>query len=719
MRLLSTLALAGPNVWSKAPVLEARVQLAEWAQLSASAIPEFQQQLRAWLPRLVLRSGADDPAGGTPAEGTALRCVAQAMLDVTLAVQALSRGPVEFGQVIETDEAHTHLLVVECEEAALTRACLEFAGELCLAAIRHELPDVVAGLQRLRDVADDVCLDVTTGALVAVARQRGIPVRRLDPVALVQLGHGARQHRILSNITDQTSTIAEFISLDKDLTKAVLRQVGVPFPEGRPVADREDAWRAACELGLPVVVKPRDGDYQLGVGLNLRTREDIVAAYDEARRHRDEVLVERFASGAQYRVTVVGERVAAAIRRVSPQVTGDGVQTVTELIDEANQRDPRRGDDDAAPLNKIRPDDDTPLFLAEQGLTLDAIPPAGAEVILSRLAHACAGGEVRDVTDELHPDVAAVCIRAAQVLGIDLAGLDLVAEDIRRPLEEQGGVVLEVNVGPAIALHFPPFCDRPQPICEIILEHLFPPGQSGRIPVAVVSGEGDNSRVARWLETLLRRPGQRIGRSSSEGLYVGGRRIKAGDAANLAGARGLLLCPDVDLAILEQAFDKIRTEGLEMDRCDVVILAGPDTGVVPGTIVPQEIARVAQVLIESLGPQGVLVVDVEQAALLAQAVSLPAQLIVVAPSPEFLAIHPLPAAASVRYVFGREGDIVLRSGALGEQVLVLDPQWFSHIPPATARGRDLLRAVAAAWAWLVPLDQLRARLAALLHMHQV
>ena len=314
--------------------------------------------------------------------------------------------------------------------------------------------------------------------------------------------------------------------------------------------------------------------------------------------------MERFVSGDQYRVTVVGQRLVAAVRRVPQQVTGDGVQTVAALIDRANQ-DPRRGDDDFTPLNRITADEDTAAVLAEQGIDLDAVPAAGQVVTLSRLAHTWAGGEVEDVTDTVHPEVAAQCVRAARLIGLDVAGLDLIAQDLRQPLDAQGGAILEVNAGPAIALHFAPFCAHPQPVCEAILDLLFPQEQTGRIPVVLICDDGERSSTGRMLELLLRGTGRRVGRASWDGVHVAGVCLKTGAYANAAGARAVLLCPDVELAILEQSWDTIRAEGLAVDRCDVVVLAGPRRAR------SRDYGRVARVLGEAAGRDGTLIVDGE------------------------------------------------------------------------------------------------------------
>jgi cyanophycin synthetase len=421
----------------------------------------------------------------------------------------------------------------------------------------------------------------------------------------VQLGHGRQQRRIRTSVTDRTGKIAEWISLDKDLTKKLLAELGLPVPLGRPVSSAEHAWATACELGLPVVVKPRNADYGHGIGLNLSTREQVFTAYAAAREYRDEVLVERFARGAQYRITVVGNHVVAAVRREPVRLRGDGKHTISQLMEQANL-DPRRGDDLRLPLERVCPDDDTTQILAEQGVNFDTLVPAGVEVVLSRIAHSWAGAGVSDVTDLVHSHVAAQAVRAARLIGLDVAGLDVIAEDISRPLEDQGGVILEVNAEPTIAFHFPPLCDRYRPVCEAIIESLFPDGRDGRIPVAIVSGRGDCVGAGRWLAELMRKSGRGIGRASHEGLFFQQERLKPGDQANLAGSLAALLCPDVDVAVLERDLASIRHEGLGLDRVDLTILTRLAIDSEP---LDAELERAARVLVAATSPDGVVAIE--------------------------------------------------------------------------------------------------------------
>jgi cyanophycin synthetase len=600
--LLTVKALRGPNVWSKASVLEARISLASWQHLGAADVLAFRQRLAASLPGGSLERAASKGEISQAGPDTAL---AEALRDVALALQTLVSTPVSSGGIGPMSATGTLDVAVEYEEEKLGRACIESARRICLAALAAHILDVAAEIQRLRALAEDVCLGRATGPLVAAARARGIPFRRLDDASLVQLGHGRQQRRIRTSVTERTGKIAEWISLDKDLTKKLLAELGLPVPLGRPVSSAEHAWVTACELGLPVVVKPCNADYGHGIGLNLTTREQVFAAYAAAREYRDEVLVERFAKGEQYRITVVGDRVVAAVRREPVRLVGDGTHTISQLIEQANL-DPRRGDDLRLPLERVCADDDTPQVLAEQGFTLDALVPAGVEVVLSRIAHSWAGAGVSDVTDLVHPSVAAQSIRAARLIGLDVAGLDVVAQDISCPLEDQGGVILEVNAEPTIAFHFPPLCDRYRPVCEAIIESLFPDGRTGRIPVAVVSGHGDRVGAGRWLAELVRESGRGVGRASCEGLLLQQERLKSGDQANLAGSLAALLCPEVDVAVLERELASIRHEGLGLDRVDVAILTRLASD---GEPLDVELERAARVLVSATALDGLVVIE--------------------------------------------------------------------------------------------------------------
>jgi cyanophycin synthetase len=481
------------------------------------------------------------------------------------------------GWTAETDEPRVYLLALPVETACLGMASLEAALELCRASLLGEEVDAAVVSRRLVDLADDVRLGPSSRAIVRAAGERGVMYRRLNTGSLVQLGEGARQRRIWTAETDATSAIAESIAQDKELTKRLLRAVGVPVPLGRPVTDAEDAWKAACEIGFPVVVKPRRANHARGISLNLTQREQVLAAYDWAVKDGDNtgVMVEQYALGQAHRLLVVGQRLVAAARGESEFVTGDGRSTIRELVDQVN-RDPRRGENYTDQLTLLKLDDAALLELAKQGLDADAIPSAGRRVLIQAV-----GDLTTDCTADVHPMNAAKAVLAARVVGLDIAGLDVVAQDIREPLEEQRGAILEVNAGPSLSMHVAPLHGRPQPVGEAIVNLLYPAGQSSRIPLVAVGGAGPRARIAAALAKLIGKlfadSHRGIGAGTSEGLFVDGVRAATAMSSDRGLLEALLLHPAVEFAIWESRPEEAAVKGLGYDRFDIAIVSDSTT----------------------------------------------------------------------------------------------------------------------------------------------
>ncbi len=418
----------------------------------------------------------------------------------------------------------------------------------------------------LRDLYYTQCLGPSTRAIAAAACARGIPVRRLNRGSLVQLGHGAAQRRVWTAETDQTGALPEWISQDKDLTKRLLKIMGVPIPKGRPVSDPADAWKAACEIGPPVVVKPRNGNHGRGVFMNLHTQEDIEAVFPHAAKEGDGVLVERFIPGAEHRVLVVGKRVVAAARGEPAYVVGNGRQTIMELVTEQLDSDPRRGDDYSCPLSPIEYDATTLAVLERQGFTPQSVPPADCQVLIQ-----VNGNLAIDVTDRVHPDVAARAVDAARVVGLDVAGIDMVIEDIGRPMEVQRAAVVEVNAGPGLHIHLQPSEGKPRPVGEAIVDMLFPEDRSGRIPLVVVA-DSQGSSTPRLVAQLLAEMHGSVGLASREGVFFNDRLIDPLPATPMQAAHDVLINPDVEAAVIEATDESIRVEGLPLEDCHVAVL---------------------------------------------------------------------------------------------------------------------------------------------------
>ena len=408
---------------------------------------------------------------------------------------------------------------------------------------------------------------------MASATKRKIPYIRLNRGNLVQLGYGASQSRIWTAETDRTSAIAEGIASDKNLTKLLLRGCGLPVPEGEVAASPEQAWAAAQALRLPVVVKPSDGNRGRGVMLNLCTRADIEAAWSLADAEGSGVLVERYISGDEHRVLVVGGQVVAAVRGESAWVEADGQSNCQQLVDTQLNTDPRRGVTDLHPLETIQLKKDS-VFMANlqrQGLTPEAVPEAGRRVLI-----ASNGNHAIECTDALHPTIVQACILAARVVGLNIAGIDLVCDDISAPLATQGGAIVEVNAGPSLLMHLTPAQGLPRPVGDAIVAHLFPDTEAGRIPIVGVTGTQETTHIARLVAWLMQLSGLEVGVACRDGLFVGLRHVERSDAANFDAGQRLLINRNVEAAVFEHGPLALATEGTAYDRCDVGIVTDAD-----------------------------------------------------------------------------------------------------------------------------------------------
>jgi len=617
MEIRKIAVLRGPNIWAWVQVLEALVDLQELKDSPSDSLPGFNERLMAWMPSMIEHRCSIGERGGFFERLRRGTYQGHILEHVTIELQRLAGCDVGMGKARETTEEGVYKVVIEFEDETLGLAALDVAFRLCQAAVHDRPFDVAAEVKKLRDLADDVCLGPSTRAIVNAAEAREIPVRRLNSGSLVQLGWGARQRRILTAESDRTSAIGESIAHDKDLTRQLLRTVGVPTPEGRGVSSVDDAWETAEDIGLPVVVKPRSANHGRGVFTNVTTREQLVAAYDFIRRTEGSVVVERFAPGVEHRLLVVNGRVVAASRGEPAVIVGDGRHNVARLIDDQLNSDPRRGEDCSSLLYTVELDTVTLAVLAQQGYTAESIPPAGTKILIRR--H---GNLDTDVTDRVHPEVAARAIEAAQVVGLDIAGLDIVVEDIGRPLEEQNGAVVEVNAGPGLQVHIQPTKGHPRPVGEAIIDAMFPAGENGRIPVIAISGTLGKSSTAKLLARMLARGGDRVGVATSDGLYHNADPLRRGDFSGWEGAQSLLLNPNVEKAICEVSARSVLEEGLGFDSCDIAIVTGvgePDLTGLPETLTHEQYVQLIRAIVESVPENGFAVLKADDADVFAMA----------------------------------------------------------------------------------------------------
>ena len=705
--ILRVTHLRGPNIWTYRPVIEAWLDLGELEEYPSNTLPGFYERLTAWLPGLVEhRCGVGERGGFLERLRDGTWC-GHILEHVVLELQNLAGMKTGFGKTRSTADRGIYKMAFRTRDEIVGRAALKAGHALLMAAINDSEFDLDAAVFELTELVDRYCLGPSTASIVDAATDRRIPSIRLTDGNLVQLGHGAAQRRIWTAETDRTSAIAESIASDKDLTKSLLSSCGVPVPEGSVVRSAEAAWEEAQDIGLPVAIKPVDANHGRGVSLNLMTEADVHAAYkiasDEGDSHS--VLVERFISGNEHRLLVVGHKVVAAARGESLWVTGDGQSTVIELCDRQINTDPRRGEAEEFPLSPVLPaqSEENQLQLKRQGMTPQSVPPAGQKVLIQ-----VNGNVADDVTDLVHPDVAYMAALAARVVGLDIAGIDLVCEDIGRPLDEQRGAIIEVNASPGLLAHIKPASGEARPVGKHIVEHLIAEGETGRIPLVGITGTEDAALAARLVGSVLHHAGRHAGMATRDGLFLDGRQVDARDSTRFDAGQRLLINRTVQAAVFESNARTILTEGLPYDRCQVGIVT--DMGAledVEDLYVRDEDAlfNVVRSQVDVVLSEGaaVLNADDERVTGLAELSDGAVLFYATHEANPTLAGH---RAEGGRAVFLRDGHVVLATGEQETVLLALD----KLKGPVAARPGAVLAAAGAAWAMDVPADLICAGL---------
>lgn len=597
-----TVALLGPNRWSARNVLEAHTsgdcysQPPQGARFIAQSLRDFLDSGRYTtthpasvdvaydtLPRiesaasygklwLAVSQWFSAMSGVPSTPFTAWVTPHSATMATDSAANQVASHHVHSAQGISTHEGtrgteYHCVIALEMEEELLTRRCYEMAEQLIEATLAGEPYPIPAKFRELFDYADDVRLGPSSRAILDAATARGIPFYRLTSGSLVQLGEGCRYRRIWTAETDATSAIAESIASDKDLTKRLLRNVGVPVPLGRMVSGPDDAWIAAQEVGMPVVVKPRDANHQRGISIELTQEAEIIKAYHWAIEdgQTKDVMVEQFARGQHHRLLVVGDRMVAASRGHFETVTGDGANTVEQLVFELNQ-DPRRGEAYTDPLGVLKLDAAAQIELSKQNLTIESIPEPGRVVLIRRT-----GDLTTDCTDEVHPETARQAVLAARVVGLDVAGLDVLAVDISKPLVGQRGAVVEVNAGPSLTPHVAPLFGKPREVGAAIVEMLFPEHRCGRIPIAGVLRASSHEEQTASFAPVLKSLGwekNTTGLIPNCNVWLGGECIELGRLDCRERSKALLGNPNVHALVFLIDPEYVIAHGFPVPRMD-------------------------------------------------------------------------------------------------------------------------------------------------------
>lgn len=571
LRISRLRAVRGPNFWRLAPVIACDLSLGTLEELNSAEIPDFTDRLIELMPTLHEHPCSRGTTGGFVErlkEGTHLPHILE---HLALELQNLAGSDVSFGRIVASGDPGVWWLIVAYEEEEVGLESVRESARLLKSCLTGGEFDLTESVERLADLREEVRLGPSTAAIVEEARRRGIPVRRLNSRMLVRLGLGRNLRRIQAAMSDFTSAIAVEIAQDKDDTRRVLESVGLPVPMGYTATRLEQATSLAEEIGYPVLLKPLDANHGRGISGRLDDPNHVARAWPIVREYGDRVVVERFIEGRDHRVLVVDGRVAAVAERVPAHVVGDGTSTVRALIETANHN-PLRGRGHSKVLTQLPLDDLTVEFLATTGHTLDSVPARGERVMLRATANLSTGGTSVDRTDQIHPDNVTACQMAAGIVGLDIAGIDVLTNDISVPFRENGAVIVEVNASPGLRMHTHPSEGSPRDVGGPILDMLYPPGSPATIPVIAVTGTNGKTTTTRLIAHLFRQTGKTVGFTTTDGVYLQDRLVMEGDMTGPFSANIVLSNPTVDVAVLETARGGIIRAGLGFDEVDVGVV---------------------------------------------------------------------------------------------------------------------------------------------------
>ena len=615
MKILEIKVLRGPNYWSvrRPRLIQLKLDLEEMEQRPTHTIPGFRERLQNLLPSLYEHRCSEGVPGGFFSrvdEGTWMGHVIE---HIALEIQTLAGMDCGFGRTRSTGEKEGvyHVVFDYMEEDAGVYAA-KAAVRIAEALINNEEYDLDIDIQQMREIREDTRLGPSTGCIVEEAAKRGIPYIRLNKQSLVQLGYGVHQKRIRATIASTTSNIAVDIACDKEETKNLLEAAEVPVPKGVVIRTEAGLNDAIEKLGYPLVIKPIDGNHGKGNTTNIVNYEQAQKAFEAAKEYGRNVIVEKFITGFDFRALVIIYKFICAALRTPASVTGDGVNTIRNLIDETN-KDPRRGYGHEKVLTQITIDQFTQKMLDDKGYTLDTVPEKGELVLLKPTANLSTGGTSTDVTDEVHPANIFMFERIARIIGLDICGIDIMAKDLRSPINEIGGAILEVNAAPGFRMHIDPSEGLPRNAAEPVVDMLFPKGSIGRIPIIAVTGTNGKTTTTRLAAHIAKSAGKKVGYTTSDGVYIQNQMMMKGDCTGPVSSAFVLKDPTVDFAVLECARGGILKAGLAFQNCDVAIVTNvaADHIGLGGINNVEQMAQVKAVVPETVFPHGYAVLNAD------------------------------------------------------------------------------------------------------------
>ena len=616
MRIREINAMRGPNYWSvrRHKLIVMVLDLEEMEELPSNKVDGFSERLKKMFPSMYSHRCSEGCEGGffmRVDEGTWMGHIIE---HIALEIQTLADMDTGFGRTRGYGEEGVYSVVFSYIEENVGRYAAKAAVKICEALIAGETYNLEEDIQEMRELRESSRLGPSTGSIVEEAEARGIPWIRLNKYSLCQLGYGANQKRIQATVTSETSSIGVELACDKEDTKYLLEQAEVEVPKG-DIIRKESSLEKACKyVGYPLVIKPIDGNHGRGITVDIQNYESALEAFVHAKNSSKSgaIIVEKFITGDDYRLLVINNVLVAAAKRTPAHVVGDGKSTVDALIEKVN-KDPRRGFGHENVLTKITVNDLTKTIIKDAGYTLESVLKKDEILILKDTGNLSTGGTAEDVTDIVHPANVAMAERISKIIDLDICGIDIMTTDISKPLSDTGGAVLEVNAGPGFRMHLAPTEGLPRNVAAPVIDKLFPPGSTSRIPIVAITGTNGKTTTTRLIAHMAKMKGYKVGYTTSDGVYIQNRLLMTGDCTGPASAEFVLRDPTVNFAVLESARGGLLRAGLGFKNCDIGIvtnIAADHLGL-KGIHTIEQLAKVKGVIPETVLPEGTAILNAD------------------------------------------------------------------------------------------------------------
>jgi len=612
MKIIEIRALRGANYYSRYPVIYMQVDLGELEEKPSDTITGFKTMVKKILPSLEEHKCSLGYRGGffeRLDRGTWAGHIAE---HVAIELQCLAKMEVGFGKTYSTDDSGIYDVVYRYKDEEVGIEAGKYALEIVNNLFNNKITEISPIVNRLKEIREKNLLGPSTQSIVDEAKKRHIPIMRLNEDSYVQLGHGLYQRRIQASIIDSTSTIGVEIADDKQRTKELLSNMGIPVPEGYKVETMEEAIKVAEEIGYPVTIKPISGNHGRGITTNVVDLADLEVSFQNAKAFSEFLVIEKHLNGADYRVLVIDGKFTAAARRYPAFVVGDGISTIQQLVDEVNA-DPNRGVGHEKVLTRIEMDVMTERLLDQKNLTYHSILSKDEKLYLKSTANLSAGGIATDVSDEIHPMTKMICERVSQIIGLNVIGIDIITTNHKVPLSDDNGGIIEVNAAPGLRMHHSPLKGKPRNAAKAIVDMLFPPGTKHDIPIVAVTGTNGKTTTARLISHIIGLNGNNVGMTSTDGIVIGNNLIIKGDYSGPEGAKIVFMDSSIDHAVLEVARGGILRRGLGYEESDVAVITNisEDHLGEGGINTLEDLVRLKGSIVEIVKPNGFSVLNAD------------------------------------------------------------------------------------------------------------